>query len=1047
MYQRVWLLVVFLLWKNGTWAICQQVAEIPGIQWENNDFTYLETSEGDKLPDFSPSGFLAGNDMISEVPAKIFVPKINGDATAVIQAAIDRLAKMPTDPSGFKGAVLLAEGEYEVAGSLRIESSGVVIRGSGIGENGTTLLGGGTSRETLIKVEGEGEPQYGAELSLAEKYIPLGTIKITLPGHQLLAGDEILIHWQSREEWIDKMGMKEFGGETSWIGWKPGDQDLVWDREITYTDGDTVYLEAPIMMGMGEEFGLPKVYPYHWPGKISHVGIENLTLVSNYDESNPMDEDHRWMAITIDNATDAWVRQVDFRHFAGSAVSVYSRAKRVTVEDCRSFAPVSEIAAQRRSTFYTQGQQVLFQRCYAEGGYHDFGVGSQAAGPNSFVSCEAHLPHHQSGGIEGWSTGALFDNVRIDGQALSFENRSQEGRGAGWTVGNSVFWQCDAAKVVCYQPPLTYNWAFGTWGQSEGNGQWQQTNTHVSPKSLFFAQLEQRLGELPIDPQWKPMDKNASTSPTYEEASEWTRKAFSPGILLKDWIGEAAKRNPISSSREGLEIMKEEPPKTTTNTKKIRVSLNHGRLIKDGVLLTGKKQEVSWWRGSLRKKDIENAKPHITRFVPGREGLGYTDILEEMVQELSAANWVAVEHNYGLWYDRRRDDHQRTRRMDADVWPPFYEQPFARSGKGKAWDGLSKYDLSHYNPWYWNRLKLFADLGEENGVLLIHQHFFQHTILEAGAHWVDSPWRPANNVNETGFPEPPNFAGEKRIFFSKHFYDVSHPERRRHYENYIRKGLDNFKENTNVLHSLGLEFTGPLSFVEFWLSTVRDWKEDNENESLVLLSATKDVQDGILRKAEWRELVDVIDIRYWYYQKEGELYAPEGGKHLAPRQHARVLRPGSESMEMAYRAVKEVKIQYPDKAVIYNTPNAGEMGWAVLFAGGSLPALPHIPIQGLREALANLIPSFDTHGIDTIWTMKDDGKNYLFYCRNEDTLNLDLSDYADTYRLNWIDPANGALLASKDLKGSQTYSLEKPTEEDAIAWVSKITETNGPVGP
>ena len=45
------------------------------------------------------------------------------------------------------------------------------------------------------------------------------------------------------------------------------------------------------------------------------------------------------------------------------------------------------------------------------------------------------------------------------------------------------------------------------------------------------------------------------------------------------------------------------------------------------------------------------------------------------------ADDVAVfDHHYGLWYDRRRDDHTMVRQADGDVAPPFYEQPFARTG-------------------------------------------------------------------------------------------------------------------------------------------------------------------------------------------------------------------------------------------------------------------------------------------------------------------------------------------------------------------------------
>ncbi|MBK6936887.1 MAG: hypothetical protein IPH18_08350 [Chitinophagaceae bacterium] len=152
-----------------------------------------------------------------------------------------------------------------------------------------------------------------------------------------------------------------------------------------------------------------------------------------------------------------------------------------------------------------------------------------------------------------------------------------------------------------------------------------------------------------------------------------------------------------------------------------------------------------------------------------RTGKGLTDDLNEVVMEMKTTNTIAIEHNYGLWYDRRRDDHERIRRMDGEVWPPFYELPFARSGIGTAWDGLSKYDLTKYNKFYWGRLKQFADLADQNGLLLIHQNYFQHNIIEAGAHYADFPWRTANNINNTGFMEPVNYAGDKRIFMQNSF--------------------------------------------------------------------------------------------------------------------------------------------------------------------------------------------------------------------------------------------------------------------------------------
>jgi hypothetical protein len=186
-------------------------------------------------------------------------------------------------------------------------------------------------------------------------------------------------------------------------------------------------------------------------------------------------------------------------------------------------------------------------------------------------------------------------------------------------------------------------------------------------------------------------------------------------------------------------------------------------------------------------------------------------------------NVVVMQHFPALWYERRRDDHSRTRRADADVWAPFYEQPFSRSGQGEAFDRLSKYDLSQWNTWYWMRLKEFADLADREGLLFIQEHYLQHSIIEEAAHWVDYPWRTANNINNTGFAENPAYAGDKRVYKAEEFYDTTHTVRRKLHRDYIFKSLENFRDNTNVIHHLGWEYTGPLHFVQFWLDVITEW--------------------------------------------------------------------------------------------------------------------------------------------------------------------------------------------------------------------------------
>jgi hypothetical protein len=288
------------------------------------------------------------------------------------------------------------------------------------------------------------------------------------------------------------------------------------------------------------------------------------------------------------------------------------------------------------------------------------------------------------------------------------------------------------------------------------------------------------------------------------------------------------------------------------------------------------------------------------------------------------AGEVFFRHHYGLWYDRRRIDHQIIRRPDADVYPPFYEQPFARSGQGTAWDGMSRYDLTRYNPWYFARLREFAAEARQQGLVLINEMYFQHNILESAAHWVDSPWRTTNNINGTDFIEPPPFTGDT-IKMADAFYDVANPVRRALHRAYIRQCLANLAAETNVIHTLSAENSGPLHFMQFWLDVVAEWEAETGHRPLIALSAPKDVQDAILADAKRAAVIDVIDLTYWWRTPEGSEFAPQGGQNLAPRQHLRLWKGGKPSAATIAATAQDYRAKFPGKAVISGLREAADV--------------------------------------------------------------------------------------------------------------------------
>ncbi len=980
--------------------------------------------------DYSYCGYRQSESVIPDAANVMYVENRGGDNYTRIQKAIDYVSSLkPDKKTGLRGAVLLGEGLFDISEPIRISAKGVVVRG--VGRDKTIIRKVGVDRGSAIYLEGENNLKITDTLNITTPYLEVGKRTFAISGGTLNKGEEIMIFRPCTKDWIASLKCNIFGGGIDWLGWKPTDMDANWNRTITAIDGNVITIDAPLTVALDKKWGECKLLRYQWKGRISQSGIENLTIESEYDTKYSKDEDHCWNGVYISNAKDCWVRLVNFRNFAGSAVIVQRTGSQITVEDCISENPVSEIGGFRRRTFYTLGEKCLFQRCYSQKGINDFCAGYCAAGPNAFVQCDTEESLGFSGSISSWATGLLFDIVNIDGNDLKFSNLGQDKFGAGWNTANSTFWQCTAAEIFCSSPAEdAKNYAVGSWAQFEGDGEWSESNNHVQPRSLYYDLLKKRLGR-DVDAQGRilPRSTDASSSPSFDEAAKMSQVALTtPRLTLKKWIEDTPFTASVSY-RGLIGVDKIYTQKKEAVETEHQYAVKNGKLVMDNILLVGDKHNTPWWSGRLKYNWLPQASYGLTRFVPGREGQGLTDNVDSVVAQMKKEHTLMFSQNYGLWYDLRRNDHERVRRHDGDVWAPFYEQPFARSGEGTAWEGLSKYDLTRLNKWYFYRLKQFAKKGEKEGLLLFNQHYFQHNVLEAGAHWVDCPWRTVNNINNTGFPEPVPFTGDKRVFMAEFFYNENDSVRRKLHRDYIWQTLDQFADNPNVIHSIGEEFTGPLHFVNFWIDCIREWEHKTGKHPLIALSVNKDIQDSVLADKDRAKIIDIIDIEQWFYNNKG-LYAPLGGVNMAPRQYMRKIRTGSVRFEDVYRSVIEYTAKYPDKAVVYYAQKYPEMAWAVFMAGGSCAGIPVTDTAFLKD-VTGMRP--DISGNTKEYYQLDNRNGTVIYKDSSLPVNIDL--HKGTYRILKIDPKTGAI---NTLKNSLQIMSSYQIDGAGVYWFKKL---------
>ena len=955
--------------------------------------------------DFSYAGYREG-EQPPFVRAKIAVAPTGGDDTALLQSAVNHVGTLAVNADGFRGAVLLRPGRFRVRGQLKINASGVVLRGSGTGPGGTTILAEGMGRRTLIEVGDPQPPKPGPPQQITSTIVPAGARSFAVADTSgFRVGESVTIVRPSTAEWIRDIVMTGLPGTfaSTRLDWVPGSHNLIWDRTITKVDVEAglVEIDAPITTALEAKYGGGSIACIQGAQAISNVGIENLVLDSAYETNNLKDEEHAWIAIAIHGVRDAWVRSIVARHFVSSAVRVNQRARRVTVEDCQSETPISEPAGYRRQAFAVYGQQVLVQRCHSQAGMNDFASGLLAAGPNVFRDCEATGSLGASGAFEGWSSGVLYERVRVPEASIRLILDQSRAQAAGWTAANSVLWNCTARTVDALGPPGAPN------------------SVVHSDESLYASQrIARGLVAKEISATFRP-------------------ESDVPGFTGVRTTGQS---QPVGR----------------------RFQMVNGRIVVDGKAAWGRIQEETWWRGNTSPAVAgQLAGSSVTRFMPGQEGPGLTEDLSELVARLRARGVLVYHTVPGLWYDHRRDAHDINRQTDASVWAPFSEMAWARSGTGVAWDGLSLFDLSHYNPWYFGRLREFTSLAASNGLVVIHNLYNNHNVLEIGPHWIDYPWRPANNINDTGLPEPPPFHPDTRkidaaaratvdalrLDVANQFYSTSYAPLRKLHHDYIFHVLDELAGTPNVVFTVAYQYAGPLEFQQFFQDTVGEWEKAHRQEVPIALVTSKQITDAILQDPVRSRQIAIVDMRYWQYRPDGKLWAPVAGANLSYRQQAMEEFPGKSlgsppptTPEQVYRQIRQYRDRYPKLVLFVPAGGGGPLpllmgGAAAQMGQGARPvdlAIDEFVRAHLADDLIGMSPRDDlVKDPAGNWVLADqDAKVVLIDSRIGGAVELTGQTAKRRWAGSWFSPETGDTHAFESNQTSPEMRIEKPNERE-----------------
>ena len=570
-YSSITSIAVFVLAFSVGFAAYAQVPGYPmGSSMGSNETTgvsewvffnaegkleYKTTERGDRIMDFSHAGYMGGGVALPNLPVRrTVVPLADGaDTTPLIQTAIDEVSALPVDENGFRGAVLLAPGEFPISNTINIHTSGVALRGS-VAENGdlqSTLLmtprrasptadptryvairvaarqGGGQgagSGQSAGSGQGGGQGQRQVpetesaapfETLLADDYVPFGTRTFRVQNAAgFEVGDRIELRKPVTAAWVEFVVMHNLIRDGRPQTWLPINSRITMLRRITDITGNQITVDVPLADSFDAQYLNPPgtiVARLTRPsGLINQAGIEYLRIVS---PEQPVSHTQALYEAIRMNGEDCWIRRVQIYE---TMDSVRVNGHRITIQFVDIVRRARHVGSSRPAEFAPDGGQILIDRCTVEADNVWFvATGGRHMGPIVILNSAFTGRDSRAQGHQRWTTAKLYDNCYAPDGRIDIINRGMSGGGHGWGLAWCVIWNSVSREILVQEAPGTRSWAIGSVGRrvtagrmNEGNAEYARTlpggrlpegtfdshGTHVTPRSLYLAQLLERLG-------------------------------------------------------------------------------------------------------------------------------------------------------------------------------------------------------------------------------------------------------------------------------------------------------------------------------------------------------------------------------------------------------------------------------------------------------------------------------------------------------------------------------------------------------------------------
>jgi hypothetical protein len=382
-------------------------------------------------------------------------------------------------------------------------------------------------------------------------------------------------------------------------------------------------------------------------------------------------------------------------------------------------------------------------------------------------------------------------------------------------------------------------------------------------------------------------------------------------------------------------------------------------------------------------------------------------------------------HNFiRLWaWDSTVWDTQANGSLGKDFVHHVAPLPWQRTGPGKALDGKPKFDLTKFDPAYFDRLRTRVQSAGDRGiyvsVMLFEGWGLMHGNRRRGTQeswaWRGHPFNPDNNINGLTIKGASDVHGDVHRLGNAAVNDLQAA--------YIRKVVVTLNEFDNVLYEVINE--GGEKEWDWWVvKTIKEYERTKQKQHVVGITGhgAERLASMLASPADW-----ISPGRADGFAEEPPVWEAKHKKvSLLDTDHIWGVGGNAAWVWKSFLRGHNPIFMDPYDGSVLGKP--GNKSWEPLRR-----AMGDTRRYAERINLAVMMPAEDV--ASTKYCLANNGREYLIYLPQGGAVTVDLSAAKEKLAVEWFDPQNGKTIAANTVSGGDRRAFKPPFKDPAVLYL------------